>query len=82
MIVVRVLKKVSVIKAEIDEIYCNKCGSKIEKDSFGNFSDHLHIEKAWGYHSDKDGQIDSFDLCEKCYNELINNFKISPYENK
>ena len=40
--------------------------------------DRLHIEKSWGYFSGKDGEIHSFDLCESCYDLLVQEFKIPP----
>ena len=36
----------------------------------------LSVEKAWGYFSEKDGEVHSFDLCEKCYDRLVNQFEI------
>lgn len=73
---VKVFKSVYTVKKELDEIICNMCGSRIEKDEYGNFHDYLHIEKSWGYHSEKDGEAHRFDLCEKCYDRLLKEFKI------
>lgn len=57
------------------ELYCNKCGKqiKIENEIIqeGNFS----VDYRWDYFSDKDGRRHRFDLCEKCYDEIIQNFK-------
>ena len=36
----------------------------------------LSVRQKWGYFSDKDGETHSFDLCEKCYDRLISQFKI------
>ena len=36
-----------------------------------------HFELTWDYFSEKDGEVHSFDLCESCYDELTNQFKIS-----
>ena len=38
----------------------------------------LHVEKSWGYFSGKDGEIHSFDLCESCYDLLVQDFQIPP----
>ena len=38
--------------------------------------DVLEVEKRWGYHSGKDNQVDCFDLCEDCYDELVDSFLI------
>lgn len=72
----RILKNVTVIKKEIDEVACNMCGNKIEKDCNGKFFDYLQVEKRWGYNSEQDGEEHSFDLCESCYKEIIDKFKI------
>ena len=34
------------------------------------------FEIAWDYFSEKDGERHSFDLCEECYDELVNQFRI------
>ena len=52
------------------EIICHCCGKIIGQ------ADYLHIEKEWGYFSDKDGECHSFDLCEKCFDRLELKFKI------
>ena len=58
------------------EIKCNKCGRDITVDNGiikeGTFS----IAYGWGYFSEKDGHIHSFDLCEKCYDEYTKTFII------
>lgn len=64
-------------KKEIDyDVVCNMCGKKLEKDKYGYFPDYFHGEMTWGYNSRKDGRRDVFDLCEKCYDNFINGFKI------
>lgn len=66
---------------KLDKVFCNKCGRelKVEKEILkeGVFS----VRKAWGYFSEKDGQLHSFDLCEKCYDEWITTFAI-PVKNE
>lgn len=74
----RILKKVKIVKDEIDKVYCNSCGKCIEKDSYEYFHEYLHIEKSWGYTSNKDGELHSFDLCENCYDKFISSFEIPP----
>ena len=54
----------------IDKIICNKCGKEIVE------ADVLSVEKRWGYFSEKDNEVHSFDLCEKCYDELVSTFQI------
>ncbi|MBR1737720.1 MAG: hypothetical protein IJ736_12005 [Firmicutes bacterium] len=67
---------------KIEKIYCNLCGEEIKKaDGSDIFEDHLSVEKNWGYFSKKDGENHSFDICERCYDKIIGEFKI-PIEKK
>lgn len=65
-------------------IICNCCGKEIGKsegiceDKGMIKADYLHIEKEWGYFSNKDGRIHEFDLCEECYDEIVSHFQIPP----
>lgn len=69
-------KKVNTDKYIPEHIYCNLCGEEIVKADRQYFCDFMHVEKRWGYFSEKDGQTHSFDLCEKCYDSFIKTFKI------
>ncbi len=55
----------------VKEMFCDRCGKKIHvKDGIvmeGVFS----FEYEWGFFSNKDGEIHSADLCEKCYDEVV-----------
>lgn len=62
-------------KEKIKEIYCNKCGKKIEMKNEVLQEDVLQVDKVWGYFSKKDGIKHSFDLCEDCYDRIIESFK-------
>lgn len=61
---------------EIEKIICNKCGREIQVLGGVPQEDVLEVTKRWGYFSDKDNQVDRFDLCERCYDELVRSFKI------
>lgn len=57
-------------------IKCNNCGGEpiiekgiLKEDMFGG-------HKEWGYFSNKDLEVDSFYLCEECYDEITGKFKI------
>jgi len=73
--VMRVYENVSVNDEKVQKVLCNCCGKEITKQQ-GYFCDHLHIEKQWGYFSEKDGRQDKFDLCESCYDKIVNGFVI------
>jgi Fe2+ or Zn2+ uptake regulation protein len=61
---------------EINKIFCNKCGKEIAMNHGRLEEDVLSVDKRWGYFSNKDNQVDSFDLCEKCYDEFVATFTI------
>lgn len=62
--------------SEIEKIICNKCGKEIMVLKGVPQEDVLEVEKRWGYHSNKDNQVDRFDLCEECYDEFVESFQI------
>lgn len=41
-------------------------------------TDYLRIEKSWGYFSNKDGNIIKINICEECYDEMVESFLIPP----
>lgn len=61
---------------KLQEVSCNCCGKSlliqngIIKEGYASYRD------VFGYFSNKDGQVHSFDLCEACYDKLIAQFKI------
>ena len=61
---------------EMSRIICNKCGKEIPVIGGVPSEDTLEVEKRWGYFSMKDNQLDRFDLCEDCYDELVESFRI------
>jgi len=61
---------------EVGKVICNKCGKEVIVQNGYFEQDVLNVNKRWGYFSDKDNEIHSFDLCESCYDELIKSFKI------
>ena len=59
------------------EVYCNCCGSKITNiEGKVTKKDYLHIEKQWGYFSERDMEGHIFNICETCYNKWIGSFTI------
>lgn len=60
----------------VDKILCNKCGKVIAVENDIPKEDVLHVEKRWGFFSEKDNETHQFDLCEKCYDEFTATFTI------
>lgn len=65
-------------KKVVCEIICNKCGDTIAKEATCLKTDFLTINKNWGYFSDKDNEVHSIDLCERCYDEWVKGFSVPP----
>lgn len=61
----------------LEVVRCNKCGRDIPHNNHIIKEGIFSVDYKWGYFSDKDREIHSFDLCEECYNELIKSFKIN-----
>jgi hypothetical protein len=74
----------------VEKIVCNQCGKEIQQHvkfcpncgkeipvSNGHENEGVfHADYQWGYFSEKDGQRHRFDLCEKCYDSLLQGFQI------
>ncbi|CAB1251446.1 protein of unknown function [Ruminococcaceae bacterium BL-6] len=74
-------EKVIQEKSIVDNIICNCCGRPIGKENknlIGEpiFDEYLEINKLWGYLSNKEGEEDSFHICESCYDKWVSTFKI------
>ena len=56
------------------QLFCNKCGKQILIGNGLAREDYVMVTKNWGYFSEKDGRRDTFCLCEKCYDVMIEAF--------
>lgn len=59
-----------------EKIICNKCGKEINMENGMHYQDVLSVEKRWGYFSEKDNEVHTFDICESCYDEWTSTFLI------
>lgn len=59
-------------------MYCNACGRELKMEHGLLMEDAFEAKKQWGYFSEKDTQLHSFVLCEKCYDQMIQNFVYPP----
>lgn len=60
----------------LQKIVCNQCGRELKLQNGIVQEGVFHGEARWGYFSEKDGEHHSFDLCESCYEKLMNGFQI------
>ena len=61
----------------LEKVICNKCGRELKVEHGILKEGVLRVSKAWGYFSEKDGQVDCFDLCEDCYDAWTAGFAVS-----
>ena len=59
----------------MEQIRCNCCGQLLKQGEHAG-EDYLKVTKEWGYFSEKDLELHEWYLCEKCYDSLIQGFKI------
>ena len=62
--------------SNIDVIVCNKCGKRVEYIDGILKEDFCYVKKEWGFFSKKDLQVHSFNLCEECYDRLVEGFRV------
>ena len=62
---------------ELETVICNCCGKKMIVKNGILREGGIHIDHAWDYFSEKDGEIHHLDLCENCYDEIISGFRIA-----
>lgn len=66
----------------LKEVKCNRCAKQLFVEN-GLLKDGAYEgRQAFGYFSHKDGMIHRFDLCEACYDEIVNTFKIPVEESE
>lgn len=61
---------------KLELLSCNRCGKSIKLVNGMGAEGVCHVEVPWGYFSEMDGEVHSFDLCEECYRKLIKEFAI------
>ncbi len=63
------------MKTGQQEIICNCC-KKVIQGQKAPYAEFLHVQKQWGYFSNKDGEKQEFDVCEACYDKWLESFQI------
>ena len=60
------------------KVFCNCCGRELKKEQDRWIEDFFHLEKTWGYFSEKDGTVQRADICETCMDKWMREFQIQP----
>lgn len=61
---------------ELISVICNQCGKRLGIKQGMLMEGVLEVKQNFGYFSNKDGQSHAFDLCEACYDQLLNGFVV------
>ena len=61
---------------EKQNVICNRCGKEFESVDGILHEDGLFVKKEWGYFNGKALKAHSFNLCEACYDRLLEEFEI------
>jgi len=66
----------------ITDILCDACGTSVvptfqkeHRDNLNDFNEYGILRAPYGYGSNQDGDSFHFDLCERCFKELVNKVK-------
>lgn len=63
-------------KKKLIKAVCNACGKKLLVENGILKEECIHVEHDFGFFGTRDGENDSFDLCETCYEKLIADFAV------
>jgi len=63
---------------ELKNVICNCCGKKMIVEGGIIREGAISINHSWDFFSEKDGEIHHIDLCEECYDNIVNQFVIEP----
>lgn len=63
-------------ETELVSVICNCCKKELPVENGILKAEGIRIRHTFGYFSKKDGQTESFDLCEDCYRKLTDKFRI------
>lgn len=60
------------------KLFCNCCGRELKMEREQLVEDFFHLQKSWGYFSERDGTVQIADICENCMQQWIQGFQIQP----
>lgn len=61
---------------QLESVCCNRCRKKIVVKEGIVREGAACVDYAWDYFSEKDGEVHHFDLCEDCYDCIIDEFSL------
>lgn len=63
-------------KKQLDKVLCNCCGRELLMAGNHVAEGVMYVRKDWGFFSEKDLVRHEFDMCEQCYDKMIEEFRI------
>ena len=69
-------KYANMVENYLEQVCCNKCGRSLRVENGILKEGCFHGEQSFGYFSKRDGMKHNFDLCESCYEEMIEEFAL------
>ncbi len=63
-------------KMQLEEVICNKCGRLLKVENGIIKEGCFGADTVFGYFSEKDGTRQLFDLCENCYDAMVQEFSV------
>jgi len=69
-------------KMHLEQVTCNACGRSLQVENGIIREGCYHGDSAFGYFSRRDGVKHHFDLCEDCYDKMIEKFKVPVEESE
>ncbi len=61
---------------KLTKVVCNACGKNLLVENGILKEECIRVDHDFGFFGSKDGESDSFDLCEACYEKLIAGFAV------
>lgn len=61
---------------ELTRVVCNACGKNLLVENGILKEECIHVDHDFGFFGERDGESDSFELCEACYEKLIAGFSV------
>jgi hypothetical protein len=62
--------------SKLESAVCNKCGKSLTVERGMIKEGYFSVDTGFGYFSKKDGCRHKFDLCEECFDELVDSLSV------
>ncbi len=63
-------------ESQLVQVFCNKCGKEMTVENGILKEGCFRGKQRFDYFSEKDGVVHEFELCESCYDKMIDAFRL------